>query len=652
VNEETGPAQEKENQALDESPAGLQRRWLLRLNAAKDFFKDFQDDGDKVVDEFLGKRRGGGLNLFYGDVKTKEATLSGLPKVRAKRRYADANDRIARVSALALERLLNTDIERESDGYRTALTNAKGDWLRPGLGQVWLRYVVETEPTKTEDPEKPGTFIEGTRKKHEDVETDHVKWRRFLWDPAETWEDVQAIYRCVEMTRAQWEKEFPDREFHVSGMTGKGKRDEIKLAFGRAEVWEIWDKETRRVLHLAEEEIEILKVTPDPYGLPGFFPCPMPLMANRTSSKCLPRSSYYLAKDQYEEAHRLQFRIRRLVEFVRLTYAYDKNNTGLDKLLADASDGKGIPVANWSSFVDKGGMQGAIAFLPTKEIVEDILALSQRLALVKQEIYEITANSDLTRGQSPASKTATAARTESRMFLARASADQDEYARFASEAQRIRTFLLAKFFDEATIVQRANLQSIPEEDKALLPQAIGLLKSDIAQYRIDVDSDTVAMTDYDAVRQERVEGLTALGGYLQQAVPFVQMMAAAGPQLAVAAVKLVTANARWLLAGLKGAEALESDFERFMADLEMAAKQPPPPPPPDPALEREKVKGQVAMQGAQMDMQERVMDHQLKQEEHAMEREKLANQTMAMREQAQIRVAEAHAMPKEKEPRA
>jgi hypothetical protein len=629
VNEDNGPAKE-ESPKLDDSPAGLQRRWLLRLNAAKEFFEDFQNEGDKVVDEFLGKgTKGSRLNLFFGNVETKSATLSGAPKVRCRRRFADAKDATARVSAMALDRILNSDIERESDGYRTALANAKGDWLRPGLGQVWLRYVVETEETETPDPDT-GEVVKGERKVHEDVETDHAKWRRFLWDPSETWDDVRAIYRALDLTKAEWEKRFPGRAFRVSGKGDKGKKDEIREAFGRAEVWEIWDKESRRVLHLSEQEKTILKAEPDPYGLPGFFPCPKPLMANVTTSKCIPRSTYYLAQPQYDEAHELQRRIRNLVKQVKVAGAYDSSNEGLQRILDDATDGKLIPVKNWASLVEKGGLQGAIAFLPMKETVEAIIALSERLALVKQEIYEITAQSDLTRGQSDPDKTATAARGEMRVFGKRVQSEQDEFARFASEAQRIRAALIAKFFDAETIAQRANIQ--PEsEDAQHLPAAIELLKSSIKDYRIDVDSDSLAMTDYDAVRQERVEALTALGGYFEQAVPFVQFAGMAGPGVGVAAARLVVSNARWLLAGVKGAEALESDFERFQAEIEQAAKQPPPPPPPDPAVEREKIKtaalqqkAQIDQQKAHMDMQGKVMDLQLKKEELGLKREGMA----------------------------
>lgn len=614
MNEETGPTKE-DAPKLDTSTAGLQRRWMLRLQAAKDFFEAFHEEGGRVNDEFLGKGGGSRLNLFFADVQTKAATLSGFPKVRARRRFADAKDNTARVSAMVLDRLLNSDIERASDGYRKALANAKGDWLRAGLGQVWLRYSVESEPITDETTGEP-VVVEGQpqeRKAREDVETDHAKWRRFLWDPSETWEDVRAIYRGLDLTKAEWERQFPGRTFRVVGKKGT-KADEVKEAFGRAEVWEIWDKETRTVYHLSEQERTILKVTEDPYGLPGFFPCPEPLMANVTTDKCIPRSTYYLAKDQYDEANELQRRIRALVKQVKVCGVYDSGNEGLKNLLSDAYDGKLIPVKNWAALIDKGGLQNAFSLMPLKERVEAIIALSERLALVKREIYEVTGQSDIMRGQAAEKATATEQRIKARFGSTRIQAEQDELARFASEAQRIRAFLISKFFDEETIAQRANIQA-GSDDAQVLPEAVALLKSSISDYRIDVDAESLSMTDYDAEKQDGLELLQTVGLYIKQ-------IAEVGP-MAPWAVPGLLGMLKSAVARMRGAANFEADLDRLVKQAEEVAQQamaPKPPPPPDPKVEAEKVKAgatqmkaQADVAKAQMGIQKTAMDAQVEQ---------------------------------------
>ena len=72
--------------------------------------------------------------LLPASTTTRAANMSGLPKVRARRRFADATDDVARTSAEILERLLNSDIDREDDGYRKSLARARSDWELAGLG--------------------------------------------------------------------------------------------------------------------------------------------------------------------------------------------------------------------------------------------------------------------------------------------------------------------------------------------------------------------------------------------------------------------------------------------------------------------------------------------------------------------------------------
>lgn len=620
---DTQPVNEELKQ--DETPAGLQRRWKLEIDTALREFEDFHNDGAAVVDEFLGKGSNAArrFNLFFSDVETKSANLSGTPKVRAKRRYADARDDVARVSAAILDRLLNTDIKRESDGYRDALQNAKGDWLKPGLGQIRLRYVVENEDAKGSD----GEALQGEdgqplkRKVREDVETDYQKWRRFLWSPCEVWDsDVRWVAYGLDLTKEEWDRQFPGKPFHAKAGP-KDEKDEAKRVFGRAEVWEIWDKDTKRVLFFADQQLEILAVKPDPYGLPGFFPSPRPLMANATTSKCVPRSTYYLAKPLYDEAHELHQRIRGLVRRARVVGAYDKANEGLQKLLDDTSEGKLIPVANWSSLVEKGGLQGAIAFMPLKEIIEAILALSQRLEIVQRELYQVTGQADIMRGQAAERATATEQRIKARFGSSRIQKDQDELARFASEAQQIRAFLIAKLFDAETIIKRSNIEqaevieapapapvsgqppSPPQlvPNRELIEKAVALLKSDIAQYEIDVDAESLTMTDFDAVQQEGVAIMQATAEFFAKFAPLMQGNAQIG--------QFVLELYQQMIGGFRGSERFEGLIERGIAQLKAAASAPKPPPPPDPKLEAAKVKAQADIAGTRMDMQAKQLEH-------------------------------------------
>jgi hypothetical protein len=605
---------------------GRQERWNLEIAAAKKNLQDFWRDGRKVLGEYKGKSDGKKrLNLWYADVQTKSSTLSGEPKVRARRRYADAKDDVARVSAEMVERLLNADVERDSDGYRRALSLAKGDWLKVALGQIRLRYVVEEN-------------ADGT-KAFEDVETDYVHWDDFLWSPCKVWGEVRWVAYATDMGRDALHERFDATLGEVLveriPLNGKAEKEDEKAkdTLARARVWEVWDKERKEVCWIVEGFAKPLDVQSDPLGLPNFFPSPEPLAANLTSDEFVPRSSFFLAEDLYAEAHELTRRIRALVKTIKVVGAYAKGNEALERVLSDACENQLVPVANLASLMGEDGLSKAAWIMPIEPQVRALVELVQQRNLVRSDIAEVLGLSDIMRGQQAQRVTATTDRIKARAFSMRTQTDQDEYARFASDAQRIRAFMVSNLFDAATIIKRSNIENAAAPE--VIAQAVQLLKQDISVYRIEVDSDALSMTDFDAVRQERIEGLTALGGYLQQSVPFVQMVSAAGPTAAQAAVKLVAANGQWLIAGLPGATALEENFDRFIADFEQAIQQAmaqaaAQPPQPDPKVEAEKVKlettkvqAQAKVQGAQVDMAKTQMDMQAKVAEHGMKMQQM-----------------------------
>lgn len=613
-----------------ESPQALAQRWGMEIAAAKENLKPFHDQGEKVIKEYLGEgsstKR---LNLFYADVQTKAASLSGEPKVRARRRHADAQDEVARVSADMLERLLNTDVERDSDGFRRALRNARGDWQKPALGQVRFRYVMEE-----------GAAEEGAApvKKFEDVETDYVHWKDFLWSKARTWDEVRWVAYRVEMNRDDLEDRFGEELGKQIPLSAKAGQDDDKSGdvWKRAEVWEIWDKEERQRLFYVEGFSKILEVTPDPLGLPNFFPSPEPLAANTTTSNFIPKSFYFLAEDLYEQAHDLTRRIRDLVAAIKVIGAYSSGNSGFKDVLDSACENEMIAVDNLAALLGQDGLSNAAWFMPIAPYVEALVRLVEQRNLVRSDIAEVLGLSDIMRGQQAARATATTDRIKARAFSMRSQVEQDEYARFATDAQKIRAHIISKQFDPETIIKRSNIEaSMPElksknpeeaqKAQMLLAQAVQLLKDDIAAYVVDVDSDSLSMTDLDAVQQESMGALKAITDYVVGWAPLVQ---GGGPVVAKMSMEML----KVAVATFRGGERYEGIIDRAVSDMEHAAAQPKPPPPPDPKMVAAQAQAKAVGMKAQADMAKTGMDLQATTAEHGMRMKELAAETV----QAQV----------------
>jgi len=586
------------DQYSDETPEGIRNRWQLELDSANKDIEKWHKRGELVLKRFRDERGetddGTKLNLYTSNVQTLQALLFGkTPQVDVARKFGDPNDDLARVGGETMERLLNCDIERDSDSYKRALTYALMDRLNPGAGIVRLRYVaefgVEEVPAKI-DPVTGVELAPGFKrevKTFEDVEVDHVNWKDFRWSPARVWHEVRWVAFKTDMGRRALIKRFGEKGKTIPLIASKRTDQDDSSAkqndpWSRACVWEIWDKETETAYWIAEGFNQILDVKENPLQLDGFFPMPEPMLANITTSSLVPVPDYVLAQDLYTEIDELSAHIRLLTEAVKVSGVYDETLPGLDTLLSGPRRNKLIPVANWPSLTEKGGMQGAINFLPIDMVVNALTVLTQQRTERIALLFQVTGFSDIMRGQAMSNTTATEQAIKARFASVRVQAMQDEFARFASDVQRIKAEIISKHFDPQTIIERSNVLHTPDAQMAM--QAVQLIKSKWFLYRVSVRPENVSITDYAALKGERTEFLQALTGFIQTALPAAQAMPGSLPELLECL--------KWGLAGFKGSSEIEGVLDRAIAKATEMASQPQQQKP-DPKLQAIALKGKI-----------------------------------------------------------
>jgi len=615
------PTIESASQFKD-TPEGQQQRWTVEIAAALENQKQWWEAAELAVKKYLGD--GVAMPLYHANVNTVVAMLFGqLPSVDCSRRFDDAKDDDARLGAEELERVLQADIERDDDGFRAALRYNIHDWKTAGLGQAWLRYEVEWEdvpevPAITRPDRMTGEMVElapavpaTKRKSHEDVETDYIFWKDFLWSPTRNWHEIEWVAKRIEMTKDQLVERFGEEKaknvpLHKKDVTGSETvSEEIKDAWSRAELYEIWCKQSKTQYFWAKGMAEILESKPDPLGLEDFFPCPRPLIANWSTSKFIPKTDYAISAHLYEEIDSLARRIRNLIDCAKVRWVYDKTNTGLKRLFEEANEGEGIPVDNWMDLVSKGGLAGAISFAPLAEIGQTIQVLTEKMQDKIQYLYQSTGLSDILRGSSNASETLGAQKLKAGFASTRIQTEQDEVARYATEIQKIRAEIVCRHFDPQTIVQRSNIMMTADgqADPARPMRAAAVLKDAVGKYRIEVKADSLALRDYASMKAERTETVTTLTGLFAQVLPMVPAFPPLGP--------FMLAVGEWLIAATKGSQQLESDFDAFRAQAEQAAKAamaPKPPPPADPRVVAEQQKAQASVETAKIGTQKAGID--------------------------------------------
>jgi hypothetical protein len=292
----------------------------------------------------------------------------------------------------------------------------------------------------------------------------------------------------------------------------------------------------------------------------------------------------------------------------------------LQRLLTEGDNNTLIPVDKWMAFSEKGGLKGSIDLLPLDTLSNALLQCYRARDEIKNQIYEITGISDIVRGQTSASETATAQQIKGQYAGLRLRAMQEDVALFASELFQLKAQVICTKFQPTTILQYAAAQAMNPADQALIPQALMLLQDKpLRNFRIQVDSDSLVQIDENQNKRERTEFLQAMGGFLTQALPMGQQ----APELVPMLIELV----KFGVGAYKKAEPIEGAIDQAMDQLkqkqqQMAANPTPPPPSP------EMIKMQGQQQIEQMKMQaEAQLESQKQQFEMA-----LANQELQVKE--------------------
>lgn len=600
------------------------QRYIAEIDLYEKEFRAWETRSKKVVrlykdaDNTAGKTKR--FNVLWSNVQTLLPALYARdPQPVAERRFKDS-DNVGRVASEVIERCLSYTIDCQNYGGVTR--QAVSDRLLPGRGVAWHRYQAEGE--------------EGSDQYTEQVVPDYVYWQDFGHAVARTWDEVPMVWRKVYLTRQKLVKRFGDAGKGIPlDYTPKGLKDEkVGEDVKKACIYEIWDKDRGVVAFLSRSYPKVIESVTPPIRLTNYFPCQKPLFATITTDSLVPTPDYALYQTQAQELEELTARIDSLQDALRLNGAYDASAPELANLLR--GNNKLIPVTNWSQFSEKGGIEGAISFVPIKEVAETLIALYESREKSKQDLYEITGIADIIRGNSEPSETATAQQIKGRFAVLRISDAQSDVQRWVRDGIRIMGEIICENFALDTIKAISGMRlPMQAEKEAFLAQQQLAAKTGqqmpvdektaelmrqpsweevhalishqaLREFRIDIETDSTVRTDEELERQQRTELLNVAGVYLQKVVEASQI----APEIGPLAGELLMFGIR----GHRAARSLEPVFDDAMKKL-----QKPKQPQPDPELMKEQVKQQGAKELAQIKAQTDIQVEQARQEMQARE---------------------------------
>ena len=536
--------------------------WVMDIENYDREAQKWVDSSKKIVKRYKDERGSRNLanryNILWSNVQTLAPSLYNKnPKPNVERRYM-SDDPLGSASSQVLERCLSYFVE--SGVFHDMMKQIVLDRLLSGRGTSWTRYVPhfsdEGTPSITDDvtvdPEVPTLLSE-------EVVNDYVHWEDFGHTWARTWEEVDGVWRVVYFDKEQVTARFGEDAaalvpYDYAPKNSKG--DKVDTIGKKTAIYEIWCKSTKKVYWLNKSTPAYLDVRGDPLRLKRFFPCPRPLFATLANDSCIPVPDYDEYRDQANELDVITSKIMSLTKALKVAGVYDSSAEALSRLLAEGVENQLIPVDNWAILAEKGGISGVVSFFPLEQITTALLALYQTRDKTKQDLYEITGISDIIRGASAASETATAQKIKGQFASLRLDAMQGEVSRFMRDVVSIMGEIIAEHFSletkkqlsglklmtqqekeqvmeqEAMAAQQSQMMGQPPQPPQPLPEKVQemmtkpsweevdqLLRDDtLRAFKIDIQTDSTIKADQAEERDARIQFLQSVGGFMQQSM--------------------------------------------------------------------------------------------------------------------------------------
>lgn len=462
---------------------GKVKRWLREISLSEKRDKVYRKRGKEIWDKYRNtNRRKNSFNILWANTEViAPAVFNSAPKPDVRRRFRDA-DPLGKASSEVLRRALEFSVDTER--FDGAIRWDVLDMLLPGRGVSRVRYVPsimetegysgkddteESEDDSTEDePKDPQESEAYEELEWEQVCVEHVQWDAFRMGPGKTWSEICWVGFNHRLTREELIDKFGEKGRKLK-LDATGDDDLEKLeekdreVFQTASVWEIWDKDTKKVRFVSEANREqFLDVQDDPLELTEFFPIPRPIYAINDSSSMEAVPLYEQYREQGQELDRVSGRINKLIDACKYRGIYDATLAEFGELIR-GDDNDLIPAQSATRFIESG-FDKAIWMLPVDKVAAVLAVLYQQREATKQVIYELTGISDILRGSTNPNETLGAQQIKAQSGSQRIGEMQRDTARYVRDLMRMMAEIIGQKFQLETL-QKMTGMNLPTEQE-------------------------------------------------------------------------------------------------------------------------------------------------------------------------------------------
>ena len=529
---------------------GASKPWLDAINEAEKAFQTYQDKCDSIEQvygklERLAEAQGDReFQIFWANLEVLRPSMyQRPPQPVVMPRHTDTGE-VPRKAAEMLERALEFDVE--FDDVHDVMLQVRDDLALTARGVPWVL--------------DNGHVI-------------HVDRRDFLHEPCRKWQECGWVARRAYITRDEGVERFGDVFKDAKREEiGKKRDDDYQSTQKKAQVWEIWSRTEGKVVWVTEGVEDTLDESEPLIDVKGFFPCPRPAYGTVERGTLLPIPDFVYYRDQVDEINELTERISALSENLRMKGFYGAGTSEVGEAIEAAfaqTDNKAIlvPVSNFAALGGQS-LKDSIIWLPVTEVaqvIEQLVSLRRQLI---EDVYEITGLSDIMRGVTDAQETLGAQNLKAQYGSIRVREKQNELVRVALEVIRLKGEIYAETMPAQELAQMAGMQipsqvqiqqqvqqimsraqqaaqqamqqQVPQEQmqqakqqveaqvqelqgQVTIEQVDGLLKNQrLRPFILEIETDSTIAPNEELEKQNRIEMLTAMGGFMGQAMPLLE----------------------------------------------------------------------------------------------------------------------------------
>lgn len=478
---------------LGKSPEAVARRWKLELKLADKREEIWRKKALEIYKLYTPEApAANSFNILWTNTETlRQSVYNSLPQPDARRRYQD-DDPLGKAVGEVLTRAL--EFAQDTYDFDAVLQNDVLAMLLPGRAVSRVRYVpdirkVDGAPEPADDDPEAEQYEEIA---WEQVICERVKYDDFrILCAAKSWSEVTAIGFRHRFTRDDCIDKFGEEIGNQITLDGADDEDvkqasaETSDLFKTAEIWEIWDKDEKRVVWICKSYAHPCKVQDDPLGLSGFFCVPRPLYAIQNDNTLVPACLYTQYEQQAKELNKISIRINKLVDALRLRGIYDATLSELSQLMK-SGDNELSPSQNVTALLERGGLEKAIWMMPIDIAAAVIKELYLQRDATKQIIYELTGISDIMRSASDPNETFGAQKIKTQWGTQRLQRMQKEVQRYIRDLVRLKAEIIAEKFqmptlEQMTLVKLPHQADLDQKKKQLMMQAQQAAQQAMAQ---------------------------------------------------------------------------------------------------------------------------------------------------------------------------